>query len=410
MSGATGNSAAGGYRWDAERFTKERDARQEPAPYREMRPRRGPPSVEDEREHRTDRRSLFSSVQDYLQPAETQNHHLVPARRADREYNDKHLESGTPSRRRPDASPARGASDDRDFRRPTLLRRQSSLDRFDLATTKRSHDYRRYDRDDYGPPITPRKRSPNRLSDLKFEKLRISETHLGDDIARRSMSGRNRSATPRGRRSSSVRPDAPREKSRRPSPRPGTTRIPKHMVAPRALDDLGYEFEEYEEDIMISKVLTDERIHELVEYSKVMRQGVPTTAKRTKEKETVIIGAKDSPLAVERRRSVSRRRARTPSPPMEVLRPVRAYSPSPRPRPRPRHVRRRSSPIRVLEVEDDHPERLLVPYRNRPSERELREQMRVMAAIEGPPAEVVVRRDHKAPTPRLLRAMMATLT
>ncbi|KAK2850566.1 hypothetical protein FQN49_005534 [Arthroderma sp. PD_2] len=225
------------------------------------------------------------------------------------------------------------------------------------------------------------------------------------------MSGRNRSATPRGRRSSSVRPDVPREKSIRPSPKPGTTRIPKHMVAPRALDDLGYEFEEYEEDILIYKILTDDRIHELVEYSKVMRQGVPTT-KRTKEKETVIVGAKDTPDTVERRQSVSRRRARTPSPPMEVIRPVRTYSPSPspRPRPRPRHVRRRSSPIRVLEVEDDHPERLLVPYRNRPSEREIREQMRVMAAIEGPPPEVVVRRDHKAPTPRLLRAMMATLT
>ncbi|EEQ29427.1 hypothetical protein McanMca71_004317 [Microsporum canis] len=391
MSGPTGNAAAGGHRWDAERFTKERDARREPAPYREMRPRRAT-SVE-EREVRKDRRSLFSGAQDYLQPTETQNNHLIPVIRPRRDHSE---------RRRHDASPAR-ASDDRDFRRPTLLRRQSSLDRFDLAASKRSHDYRRYDRDDYGPPVTPRKRSSSRLPDIKLENLRISEhTLVGDDTARRSMSERNRSITPRGRRSSSVRPDAPRAKSGRASPKPGTTRIPKHMVAPRALEELGYDYEEYEEDILIYKVLSDERIHELVECSKLMRQGA--LPRRTKEKETVILGAKETPITVERRRSVSRRRASTPPPPMETLRPVRTYSPSPRPRARPRHVRRRSSPIRVLEVEDDHPERLLVPYRHHMSEREL------VRAIEGPTAEVVVKRDHKAPTPRLLRAMMATLT
>ncbi|EFR04588.1 hypothetical protein MGYG_07594 [Nannizzia gypsea CBS 118893] len=366
MSGSTGSGAAS-QRWDAERFTKERDARQEPGPYREMRPRRGTATlVDDDRDVRRDRRSLFSGIPDIVQPAanDTQNTHLVPVIRPDRSRS---ISGG--SRRRPDISPIR-AGDDRDFRRPTLLRRQSSLDRFDLAASKRSHDYRRYDRDDYGPPVTPRKQISTRVPDIKPA----------------------RSITPRGRRSSSAAmleaPPPPRAKSRRASPKPGTTRIPKHMVAPVALEDLGYDYEEYEEDILIYKILTNDRIHELVEYSKRAREGAPLP-RRAREKETVIIGAKDTPLTVERRPSVSRRRAgRTPSPPMEV-RPVR-----------PRHTRRRSSPIRVLEVADDHPERLLVPYHQHHHD--------LVAAVEAP--EVVVKRDYKAPTPRLLRAMMATLT
>ncbi|OAL69061.1 hypothetical protein A7D00_6818 [Trichophyton violaceum] len=368
MSGPTGNAAAGGQRWDAERFTKERDARQEP--YREMRPRRATATmVEDDRDVRRDRRSLFSGIPDYVQPAanDTQSTHLVPVIRPGRSSSISSSNRG--GGRRPDVSPAR-SSDDRGFRRPTLLRRQSSLDRFDLAASKRSHDYRRYDRDDYGPPVTPRKRSSTRVPDIKPA----------------------RSITPLGRRSSSLAmldaPAPPRAKSRRASPKPGTTRIPKHMVAPIALEDLGYDYEEYEEDILIYKILTDDRIHELVEYSKRARAGA--LPRRSKEKETVIVGAKDTALTVERRQSVSRRGGRTPSPPSDV----RSI--------RPRHVRRRSSPIRVLEVADDHPERLLVPYHHHMSEREL------MTAVDAP--EVVVKRDYKAPTPRLLRAMMATLT
>ncbi|EGE08182.1 hypothetical protein TEQG_07242 [Trichophyton equinum CBS 127.97] len=371
MSGLTGNAAAGGQRWDAERFTKERDARQEP--YREVRPRRATATmVEDDRDVRRDRRSLFSGIPDYIQPAassDTQSTHLVPVIRPGRSSSISSNSNRGGGGRRPDISPAR-SSDDRGFRRPTLLRRQSSLDRFDLATSKRSHDYRRYDRDDYGPPVTPRKRSSTRVPDIKPA----------------------RSITPRGRRSSSLAmldaPAPPHAKSRRASPKPGTTRIPKHMVAPIALEDLGYDYEEYEEDILIYKILTDDRIHELVEYSKRARAGA--LPRRSKEKETVTVGAKDTALTVERRQSVSRRGGRTPSPPMDV----RSI--------RPRHVRRRSSPIRVLEVADDHPERLLVPYHHHMSEREL------MTAVDAP--EVVVKRDYKAPAPRLLRAMMATLT
>lgn len=172
-------------------------------------------------------------VEEYLHHQETYG---PPARQADRSYEDEHLLSSSdaliPFKERRRASPS-------PFRKPKLLRRQSSLDTFDRAATRLANEY--HDRDDYGPPIVPvtapRRRSP--AVDSDWESIRVAEPDYYGDEVFRSMRERDRSVTPRGRYSR----EEPKEKERT-YPRRGKTRIPKKLVHRRAVIDLGYPFEE----------------------------------------------------------------------------------------------------------------------------------------------------------------------
>lgn len=417
-----GGAGGGGGRWDAERFMREREERHEPS----RRQRRTTVSVA-ERERVEKKKPSF--VEQYL---ESQEKYGPPARRPERTYQDDHLVSTSGAvipyeeRRRASPSPPR---------RPTLLRRQSSLDTFDLAASRRAHDYYRYDSDDYGPPVAPvvvpRRRSPPTEPDL--ESVRVAEPDYYGDEEFRGLRERDRSATPRGRRYSSLREEVVREKMERTYPRRGKTRIPKHLVHPSALTVLGYPYEDEGDSILILKALAKENIDEVVSLSREVRQRTYLSPDARGGERVVTSRRRSESVSVERRRSVSRRRVAAPTEIVEMrssrssrtYSPSRYTSPSPSPSPpiqRPRvrhHQRRLSSPIRIIEPRDDviQPNSdvaLILPERHRRSDRELRAEIRALEAQRQGglvPKEVVeVRKDVKAPSPRLLRAMMATLT
>ncbi|PGH27944.1 hypothetical protein AJ80_00198 [Polytolypa hystricis UAMH7299] len=442
---SSSSTSGGGARWDAERFYREREERhtREPSRRRERRPTVGVAEREREREQRP------TIIDDYLR-GEEQQRYGPPARAANRTYNDDHLvhssEEIVPYRSRRDASLSR---------RPTLLRRQSSLDTFDRAAQRRA--YHEYDSEDYGPPVTAmpapipmprqRRRTPPRYADSDFEEIRIAEPEYYGDEEFHILRDRARSETPRGRDRSAFRREHVLEKTiERPYPRRGKTRIPKRLVHPKVIIDLGYPFEDEGNTVLILKALGKENIDEIVTLSKEIR----TITDTTKEKITIDPNHRDH-LTVERRRSKSRRRTITsdverrevrtrsrarssvrPYTPVAVPMPIAIPVPAPSPRPR---RRRRSSPIRIIEPRhSDHDVispradvALILPDRTRRSDRDIREEIRMLEAErqalraerEGGMTtttttdvvdEVEVKRDHKGPSPRLIRAMMATLT
>ncbi|EAS29433.2 uncharacterized protein CIMG_08179 [Coccidioides immitis RS] len=417
-SSTTGSSISGG-RWDAERFMRERSERHEPTR------RERHTAVEVIERDRVEKR-VPSFVEDYLN---AQEKYGPPARRPDREYADDHLLSSADAlipykeRRRASPSPPR---------KPRLLRRQSSLDTFDRAATRFANDYYQYDRDDYGPPVVPRAASRRHSppSEPDFEAIRVSEPDYYGDEEFHRMRDRVRSVTPRGRYS--VREEIRKEKVDRPYPRRGKTRVPKHLVHPGVLLDLGYKFEEEGDNIIILQALGKENIDELVSFSREVRR--KTRVEEVKGQQRLVSRSRRETVSVERTRSKSRRRSSSVIRPkaefLEVreTRQTRRVSPSPAPAPTLQPRRRRlSSPIRVIQPRERFVEEiiqpntdvaLIVPERHRRSDRELRAEIhslegrRLLTEHESiAPGDVIeVRRDHKGPSQRLIRAMMATLT
>ncbi|WEW59567.1 hypothetical protein PRK78_005041 [Emydomyces testavorans] len=386
---------AGGGRWDAERFLRERGERHEPS----RRERRS--AVEVMERDRVEKRGP-SIVEEYLHAQETYG---PPARRPDRDYDDEHLVSSSgalvPVQQRRHASPAPP-------RKPKLLRRQSSLDTFDRAATRLASDYYRYDRDDYGPPVipvaVPRKHSPS--SESYFESIRIAEPDYYGDEEFRSIRERDRSV-PRGRRYT-LREEIVKEKVERPYPRRGKTRIPRHLIHPHALADLGYHYEEEGDNIIVLQALGKDNIDELIRFSKEIRKA--TRVEEIKERERVVTKTRRESVSVERHRSQSRRRS--PSvirPKIELVdtreaRYTRHVSPSPaRTEIRRTRPRRLSSPIRVMEPRHRYVEeiiqpntdmRLILPERHRRNE--IRSEVQLLDADKLEPGEVLeVRRDYK---------------
>ncbi|ODH51537.1 hypothetical protein GX48_02405 [Paracoccidioides brasiliensis] len=438
-SSSSGRGEGGGGRWDANRFFRERDERQE-SQTRERRTTqvvdRPPP---EERRRR--------NIDDILQAAHER--YGPPARRADQTYNDGHLipSSGAlipyQEREQRDRSPVI---------RPRLLRRQSSLDTFDRAASRRVHDA--YDSEDYGPPVTPipivvprRRRTPPVYEKTDLTEIRVAEPDYYGDEVFRTIRSRDRSVTPRPRGRSVV--TVPREvevREIRPAsaPRRGMTRVPKHIVHPRAIIDSGYTYEEEGNSYLIFQALQESHIKDLVSRSREIRRtpigvehsnmsivenptnGGPSHTATTEIKDTLAVGPPRETISMERRRSVSRRpirvvgsRSRRPSVSRVEIQPIR------------HHRRRRSSPIRIIEPRDFIVEDVLVPraevalimpdrHRLRESdiqadvlaldrERRALRQERVEGALEVEET-LDVRREPKAPSPRLIRAMMATLT
>ncbi|KLJ05726.1 hypothetical protein EMPG_10816 [Blastomyces silverae] len=313
--------------------------------------------------------------------------------------------------------------------RPQLLRRQSSLDTFDRAAARRGYD--KYDREDYGPPVTPvpvprRRRTPPSHERVDFEEIRVAEPEYYGDEEYHSIRMRERSVTPRPR-GRSIPPPPPQSvevREIRPSaaPRRGKTRMPKRLVHPRAIIDLGYQYEEEEDAYIIFQALQEAHIEDLVTRSREVRR----TATTTEITDTLTVGHPRDNLSIERRRSVSRR------PATRVVERSRSRRPSvsrPEPAPVRHHRRRRSSPIRIIQprdvvfedvIEPRADVALIVPDRRRlgrDTQAEIRALDRERRALryerEGAlevEETLDVRREPKAPSPRLIRAMMATLT
>ncbi|KAL2368466.1 hypothetical protein BDBG_00637 [Blastomyces gilchristii SLH14081] len=413
-STSSSGGGGGGGRWDAGRFFREREERQEPQA-RERRTQivdRPPPAER----RRRDVDELLQAAHERFGP---------PARRPGRTYNDEHLvpSSGAmiPFREREerDRSPPV---------RPQLLRRQSSLDTFDRAAARRGYD--KYDREDYGPPVTPvpvphRRRTPPTHEKVDFEEIRVAEPEYYGDEEYHRIRMRDRSVTPRPRgRSIPPSPQPVEVREIRPStaPRRGKTRMPKRLVHPRAIIDLGYQYEEEEDAYIIFQALQEAHIEDLVTRSREVRR----TATTTEITDTLTVGHPRDNLSIERRRSVSRR------PATRVVERSRSRRPSvsrPEPAPVRHHRRRRSSPIRIIEprdvvfedvIEPRADVALIVPDRRRlgrdtqAETRALDRDRRALRSEREGALDVEetldVRREPKAPSPRLIRAMMATLT
>ncbi|PGH10974.1 hypothetical protein AJ79_05125 [Helicocarpus griseus UAMH5409] len=426
-STSSSGGGGGGGRWDANRFFRERDERLE------KQPRERGPTLVAERPPPTERRRR--DIDDLLRAAEER--YGPPARRSGRTYNDEHLE---PSSGAGALIPFQERQRERRERsppvRPQLLRRQSSLDTFDRAANRRNA-YNLYDREDYGPPVTPiavprRRRTPPQYEEVDFDEIRVAEPDYYGDEEFRHIRRRDRSVTPRPRGRSI--PPAPslssvpvtadvREIRPAIAPRRGKTRMPKRTVHPRALLDAGYEYEDEGDSYLIPQALQWAEIQDLITRSREIRR-TPTT---TEVRDTLAVGPPRETISVERRRSVSRRPAR-------VVESSRSRRPSVSSRtetpPRRRHRRRRSSPIRIIEPRDEVYEdviepradvAVILPDRTRRSERDIqadiraleRERRALRTEREGEvdvEETLDVRPQPKAPSPRLIRAMMATLT
>lgn len=194
---------------------------------------RGPPVVDRPR-HAEERFEARLREEDRYGP---------PARAPGRLYEDDHLDHPSPAgplvahdrRRRRDDSPS--------FRRPQLLRRQSSLDTFDRIPRRKMEQFDVRDRAPRAPraPVLapPHHYPPGRYREREvYEDIRIAEPDYYGDEEFRDV--RDRDMVDRRRRSSST----VRRQHEKPYPRKGKTRVPRHLAHVHAILDLGYPFKE----------------------------------------------------------------------------------------------------------------------------------------------------------------------
>jgi hypothetical protein len=211
-------------RWDADRFSRERENR-----------RRGPALAERPRPVEDDRFESRIRQGDRYGP---------PVRRPESYYEDDDLvrppaPSVARDRRRRVADPPPPP-------RPGLLRRQSSLDTFDRIPSRKLDEY--YSRE-YAPRAAPIQMPPTRRSpprrERDYEEIRIAEPDFYGDEEYRDFFERERRPRSRSRSSSGSRLGARLVEEvnlERPYPRKGKTRLPRRLVHPRAIIELGYPF------------------------------------------------------------------------------------------------------------------------------------------------------------------------
>ncbi|CAG8115835.1 unnamed protein product [Penicillium nalgiovense] len=410
---------------------------------------RGPPVAERPR-HAEERFEARLREEDRYGP---------PARAPGRLYEDDHLDHPSPAmslvahdrRRRRDDSPS--------FRRPQLIRRQSSLDTFDrIPRHKMEHfDARDRPRPPRVPVVAPPRRhlSPGRYREREvYEDIRIAEPDYYGDEEFRDI--RDRDMVDRRRRSSST---VRRHHEEKPYPRKGKTRVPRHLAHIHAIMDLGYPFKEEDDVIVIQKALSKAQIDEVLALSREFRRPSPV--------ETEYIGLSPSPPLRERpRERVTTEHLRVEASPRTSQAFIVESSPS-RHRSRSRHhvdqyeefaerprvhgvSRRRAvsvndrgphllSPVQYIEERESDPARTgsMVVVRPRESDhdmsdyiRSLEEETRLLrlerqGGIEitrqretdiiddrGNQEEVteIRRQERSEPNSRIMRAMMATLT
>ncbi|KFZ04306.1 hypothetical protein V502_10248, partial [Pseudogymnoascus sp. VKM F-4520 (FW-2644)] len=260
-------------RWDdAERDRlDDREARLPPGPSRPSRrrdhsassdefvDRRGPPRVyEDdyvrEREvYRDDPRDL---------PVRSKT---TVERETEREY----YRSPSPPRVRRPVRPAR----------PTMLRRQSSLDTFDRKPTLPRY----MEREESGPLAVRRERDrgfpaeppPGRRGEREYEEDRVYEERVRErEVVRPRRRSRSRSLSSTS--SSEFSQTSTVRTSKSQFPKRGKTRMPARMVSKRAIIELGYPFEEEDTTIIIQKALGREHIDEVLQLSEKYRKEIKT--------------------------------------------------------------------------------------------------------------------------------------
>ncbi|KAK2008940.1 hypothetical protein LZ32DRAFT_621028 [Colletotrichum eremochloae] len=214
--------------------------------------------------------------------------------------------------------PQREPQDPYPTRRPTMVRRQSSLDTFDRRPLRfyEREEYpppaRREDvrpRDDYrAPPYVPiplpRTRQLGPAPSQRYDEIQIAEPGYYGDEEYRGMpervrerevvkSHRRRDRSRESRVSRSTRKSSHRSSSRSSStssrttstssskstttirstyPKKGKTRIPNRLVSKRALIDLGYPFIEEGNTVIVLKALGQENIDELLKLSEEYKQ------------------------------------------------------------------------------------------------------------------------------------------
>ena len=255
--GGDARSSAGnlGYRdapprWDTDRFTREQEIRYSgPLPERE-RPYEGYGRRMEERYAPSPRRE--ADPPRFEEKFYAEERYGPPARRVDRKYYEedeiyapRSPVGGTmvPFRpARPEAPPPP---------RPGIIRRQSSLDTFDRKPTRK---FEEFDREVYRGPPPPRSREPEPPRAPRYPEPRYAEREYDDREykykEREWVSYKHRDDSPSShggevreefREEEVVEEFGEREK---PFPRRGKTRMPRRLVNPRVLYDLGYPYHE----------------------------------------------------------------------------------------------------------------------------------------------------------------------
>lgn len=256
---SSGSFDSGGGRWDTERFMRERQERQSRRPRVAERPRR----VEDERFE-----LRFREKESYG----------PPARRTERDYEDEDLVQAS------GALMPRG--DDNDSSqpppRPRLLRRQSSLDTFDRIPPRRRDPHYQEPGPREPPPMRrarlPRS-PPQQFQDRDYyEEIRIAEPdYYGDEEFRAMRERRRRRSSSNARFRERV---VEKVESEKPYPRKGKTRMPRRLVHPRAIIELGYPFIEEDNMVVIQKALSKEQIDEVISFSQEFKKVSEVRIKR----------------------------------------------------------------------------------------------------------------------------------
>ncbi|OBT63114.1 hypothetical protein VE03_07460 [Pseudogymnoascus sp. 23342-1-I1] len=169
--------------------------------------------------------------------------------------------------------------------RPTMLRRQSSLDTFDRRTTQPRY----MQREESGPLAVRGERGG-------FEEDRaFSERVREREVVRPRRRSRSRSLSSSSGSEFSQTSTVGTGKSR--FPKRGKTRMPARMVSKRAIIELGYPFLEEDSTIIIQKALGREHIDEVLQLSEKYRRETKTehTDKIIEETHTERIYAPPAP-------------------------------------------------------------------------------------------------------------------
>ena len=237
-------------RWDADRFTREREVRYSGPPERDN-PYEGYGRRMEDRFASPPRRESRPQVEERTIFAEER--YGPPGRRVDRKYweEDEIYESRPPQGAMVPYRPSRPEGPPP---RPGLIRRQSSLDTFDRKPSRR---YDEYEREDVRPPppripvpLPPRAPSPRRYDQPRYaerEYEREGDEYRYKEREWTSYRQRNDSGS-RERERESVREEEVIEEVgeyEKPFPRRGKTRMPRRLVHTKVLYEMGYPF--YEE-------------------------------------------------------------------------------------------------------------------------------------------------------------------
>jgi hypothetical protein len=248
----------GPQRWDAERFTRERDRFEEVRSPRGSAggyPRPRERSVDEIYERRVANGRSYEDdrIRERVYYDDPPEPRYAPRRESLTIEKEREVYSPSPPRRAA-AQP-----------RPGIIRRQSSLDTFDRRP------FPRYQREEYGPPARredfrpayvpqplPRYRAlppPRRYVERDYEEIKVSEPDFyGDDdyrpyperVHEREIirtRRRSRSRSSRGRSVSASSSSSSEEEAPKKFPKKGKTRMPARLVSVKAIIELGYPYE-----------------------------------------------------------------------------------------------------------------------------------------------------------------------